>query len=562
MKNLRWQIEKKKEKLWFSFLLNLAVLLLMVLFMHPWFETNDDSCIKMIVSGAMGETDCARTMCQHYFLGLFYSFLYRMFGNGISWYALVQHVVLLLSFTVIAYVILNKFDAPSALCVTGLLLMFFGYSCYIAMQYTKTSGAATAAAAFLLFFSVTKEKISYKGLAGAVLLGSVGFLYRYNEFAIVLALMTGIGVFLLLDMKSFPEKERVKRAVTGIAAYGLMAVMGVALFAADRYAYEKDPGWSYYMEYNDLRSSVMDYEKPDYEQNKDALEKMGISKSDYALYMHWNFNDTERVTADTWRGIAALQTEKPSMGIMLKSYFKTFPAAHFRMFIFYGALLILASWIFAGIHNRSSILTAIYEILIFNMGYFFLYYKGRYLMNRVDTGLWLAFSLVFIWLLSLGKIKLSGRNCAVLLLGIFLLCQGAWSEDWRLNAGERLEKNKRFQEVFTRIEEDKDHLYLAMTGILSTEYFAPYDTVEKGSMENVVWLGGWETNMVSTNEKLQKYGVANPFRDIVDNDGVYLIGKDVGLIEKYIQKHYNADAKKEKAGTMGELSVYRFTTKK
>lgn len=562
MKNLGLKIEKNRKKLWFSFLLNLTVLFLMLLLMHPWFETNDDSFIKMIVSGAMGEVDCTRTMCQHYFLGVFYNFLYRVFGNSISWYTLVQHVILLLSFTAITYVILNIVDNSLALCITGVVLMFFGYSCYISMQYTKTSGAATAAAAFLLFFSAAREKISCKGLAGAILLGTAGVLYRYNEFAIVLAFMTGIGIFLLLDIKSFPEKERVKRVVTGIAAYGLMAVIGAALCAADRYAYEQDPGWSYYMEYNSLRSSVVDYEVPDYEANKEALWKLGISENDYALYRSWNFNDTERVTADTWRGIAALQTEKPSMETMLKSYFKKFPAAHFRMFVFYGAMLILVLWIFAGKHSRNSILAAIYEILIFTAGYFFLYYKGRYLMNRVDTGLWLAFSLVYIWLLGQEKIRLSGKNGLVLLLGIFLFCQGTWSDDWRINAGERLEKNKSFQDIFAQIEEDKDHLYLAVTSFLSTEYFAPYDTVEKGSLENVVWLGGWETNMVSTNEKMQRYGVKNPFRDIVDNDGVYLLGERTDLIEKYIQEHYNADAKKKKVRKMGELTVYRFVTKK
>ncbi|MDO5541639.1 MAG: hypothetical protein Q4F83_16530 [Eubacteriales bacterium] len=561
MKSVVMQIEKKKGKIWFSFLMNLVVLLLMMALMHPEFETNDDSFIKMLVSGAMGSLE-ARTMCQHYFLGVFHNFLYGVFGNGISWYALLQHIVLLVSFTIITYIILNKFKTKTALWIIGLIWVYFGYGCYVTMQYTKTSGMATAAAAFLLFYSATKDKISYKGLVGAWLLGAVGYMYRNNEFAIVLALMTGIGLFLLLDLKAFPKNERLKRVLTGLGVYGLMALTGAGLFAVDLYMYKSDPEWAYYWDYNNQRSAVMDYEIPDYEKNKEAFQKLGISENAYELYMCWNFNDTEKMTSDTWRGIIALQSEKPSLFTAAKNYLKKFPAAFFDLAIFYAALLFLVLWLFWGKHDHRTVLTALYEILIFMLGYFFLFYNGRYLMNRVDTGLWMAFCLVFIWLLSQKEMKLSERAGMVLLLGIFIINQRTWSESWRMNVSEKLEKNRQGQEVFKTISEDKEHLYLAMVGPLSNICFSPYDVVEKGFEENVAWLGGWETNMVSINRRMENYGVRNPFRDIVDNDRVYLIGNDAVLIEKYIQEYYDEDAKAEEVNQINGLKVYRFLTEK
>lgn len=561
MKYLIRQTDKYKGKIWFSLLLNVVVFLLLMLIMTPVFETNDDISISMIVSGAYGEASPV-SMCQHYFLGVFYNFLYHVFGNGVPWYALVQHIVLILSFTAITYIILNRFASVHALWITGILLVYFGYGCYVTMQYTKTAAAATAASAFLLFYSVTKEKISLKGILGAFALGITGFLYRDKEFAMVFALMSGIGLFLILDIKAFPKCERIRRAVTGITAYVLIAAAGIGLYAVNLYTYTSDPEWAYYMKYNDLRSAVMDYGVPDYEENEEAMQELGISENSYKMYRGWNFNDPEKMTVDTWQGILDLQPEKPALTEAFADYLKQFPASFFQLSIFGAACLFMVIWLFWGKHDHRTVLTALYEFLIVMLGYFFLYYSGRYLMNRVDTGIWLAVSLVFIWLLGHSGMKLSGRAGIVVFLGVLILKQGVQSESWRINMEKQIRENHKEQEVFEKIAGDKEHLYLAVNGEMTNGCFAPYDSIEKGYEENIVWLGGWETNMVTTNRRLHNYGITNPFRDAVDHDAVYVIGKSVTRIEKYIQEHYAPDAEAKKVDEINDFTIYRFSTKK
>ena len=95
---------------------------------------------------------------------------------------------------------------------------------------------------------------------------------------------------------------------------------------------------------------------------------------------------------------------------------------------------------------------------------------------------------------------------------------------------------------------------------ISNFFFGPYEPLEKGIQENIVWLGGWETNMVSTLQKLENYGVENPWRDCIDNDQVYIVDNKINLTLQYIRTYYNKNVEAELVKTMEGLKVYRIVT--
>lgn len=49
------------------------------------------------------------------------------------------------------------------------------------------------------------------------------------------------------------------------------------------------------LEFNQLRSQLLDYGFPDYESNKELYKELGISKEALELYKTWNFNDRKYV---------------------------------------------------------------------------------------------------------------------------------------------------------------------------------------------------------------------------------------------------------------------------
>lgn len=128
---------------------NLLALFAMVLVMRPSFETNDDIVFAELGSGLRGVKD-AHLVFQNYGLGVIYRFLYAVTGR-LPWYTIFQYVILLVAFTAVTYVLINRLEGISGLCLSLILVCGFGYEGYIHLQFTKTAGIAAAASVFYCF---------------------------------------------------------------------------------------------------------------------------------------------------------------------------------------------------------------------------------------------------------------------------------------------------------------------------------------------------------------------------------------------------------------------------
>ena len=51
---------------------------------------------------------------------------------------------------------------------------------------------------------------------------------------------------------------------------------------------------------------------------------------------------------------------------------------------------------------------------------------------------------------------------------------------------------------------------------------------------------------------LSRYGVTNPYRDLVNNEKVYLIDNDINLTLNYIREYYDMKAQARDAGLFDE----------
>lgn len=554
---LEW-LKEQRERVWFAATVNLLILGILLLIFRPAFETNDDMGIALFVNGAKGTYD-AHLVYSNYLLGLILSVLYQ-FTGGLPWYSLLQYAVLFLSFTAIFHVVVRKMKSVSAVWISVIVIWIFAYEGYIHIQFTKTAGIISAAGILLLLYAAAQEKAGWKLPACGYLLACFGFMYREHQFLAELALMSGIGLFLLLDGAETRAKELWRRLRRCLLFFGALALLAGCLHVTNSLSY-RSLQWKEYFEYNRLRTELLDYGFPDYAENRAEYLALGVNRTALRLYRQWSYADTEKFTPEVMRGLIALKEPKTLGPRFLIDFLKDVPRQFFRRISACCLLVILLYSLYCARHSRSALITVGYEALLGFLLYLALYYKGRYLINRVDVGLCLAGILVLLWVVPSGKGGFSSGLGLVFLCMAVLLPQASWKSAWRISSAEQSGRMREARAALEEITADKEHLYVYKTRTLSfAAAYGVFDTIPFGSAGNVLGLGGWPAFTPGYCSQMEEYGVTNPYRDLIGSDRLYLVDDDIKLTMKYIHKYYDSSAKAVLVSEYPEFQVYRIVS--
>lgn len=572
-------IDRKRKSPWFALGVNLMAMLAMTLIMRPSFETNDDIVFAEFGSGLRG-VKTPRLVFQNYILGLVYRILYQITGR-LPWYTIVQYAVLVAAFSAVTYVFMNRLKGYWGLYLSFIFLWVFGYESYIHIQFTKTAGIAAASAVLLLFHVVTSEKLCVWEAAAGILLGLTGFMYREDQFFASSALMAGIGIYFVLTLKKcFPKKEW-KRFGLCAGIFGLLILSVFAADGTDSLMY-RDPQWQEYQKFNNLRSELLDYGFPDYESNQTLYQELGISREAYELYRTWNFNDPDKFTTEVMEKLAEQKPEKRLSGKVLHSFVKRFPGDVLQQKAFWIVLLLFVLWLFFGKKGYAAWIGIAGELLMLGGLNFYLYFQGRYLVNRVDVGLWFSVCLTMAWILgdtvkecekikelSNGKEaalsvlvispeKFSGRWGLVLCMTALLISQSFWYDDWRITTREIPKARVSQRAVLETIGTDKEHVYLAKSGTVSEIVcYGPFDPMPENLLDNLYWFSGWECRTPGIVKEMQEHGIINPYKDMIGNKKVYLIDDNIQLTLDYIRQNYDQNAEAVFVKTLGNVDLYQ-----
>ena len=572
-------IDRKRKSPWFVLGVNLMAMLAITLIMRPSFETNDDIVFAEFGSGLRG-VKTPRLVFQNYILGLVYRILYQITGR-LPWYTIVQYAVLVAAFSAVTYVFMNRLKGYWGLYLSFIFLWVFGYESYIHIQFTKTAGIAAASAVLLLFHVVTSEKICVWEAAAGILLGLTGFMYREDQFFASSALMAGIGIYFVLTLKKrFPKKEW-KRFGLCAGIFGLLLLSVFAADGTDSLMY-RDPQWQEYQRFNNLRSELLDYGFPDYESNQTLYQELGISREAYELYRTWNFNDPDKFTTEVMEKLAEQKPEKILSGKVIHSFVKRFPGDVLQQKAFWIVLLLFVLWLFFGKKGYAAWFGLAGELCMLGGLNFYLYFQGRYLVNRVDVGLWFSVCLTMAWILgdtvkecekikelSNGKEaalsvlvispeKFSGRWGLVLCMTALLISQSFWYDDWRITTREIPKARVSQRAVLETIGTDKEHVYLAKSGTVSEIVcYGPFDPMPENLLDNLYWFSGWECRTPGIVKEMQEHGITNPYKDMIGNKKVYLIDDNIQLTLDYIRQNYDQNAEAVFVKTLGNVDLYQ-----
>lgn len=553
----RTYLKQKYRKISVALISNLLILGAMAAFMRPSFETNDDIVFAELGSGLRGVKD-AHLVFQNYGLGMIYRFLYGVTGR-LPWYTIVQYMILFVAFTVVTYVLISRLGEISGLCLFVILACGFGYEGYIHLQFTKTAGIAAAAAVFLLLYLLEQEKYFWWGIAGGILLAVIAYMYREDQFWASCGLMAGAGLLFLFDLRKYRNKK-LRRLGICVLTFGvlLLSVFGVDRWDSSKY---RSAEWKEYQEFNQLRSELLDYGFPDYDSNQEIYEELGISREAYELYKSWNFNDTEKFDTEVMKKLVDLKKKRPLTLRTVTAFLRRFPSDLLRMPMFYFFAVFAVLWLLCGKKDVFSVISVLAECLLLVAVYFYLHYQGRYMVNRVDVGLWFSVCLVMLWIFSSGEVRYMNTKVSVLLCMIcVVLGQFMMYKDWRLATSSIPEARVSQRAVLETIGTDKEHVYLAKSGMLSEIVcYGPFDRMPENLLDNVYWFGGWECRTPGYTKAMEAHGIINPYRDVVNNETIYLVDDNIDLTLKYIRQYYAENAQAVFVKTIGNVDVYQIT---
>ena len=548
-----------RARLLFAIGLNLAFLLVLLLCFEVRFEENDDLTVQKFLDGQTA-IKTPFVVYINYFLARLLISLYDISGNALPVFGLFQYVLLFVSFTGVSYLLFKRLNLLTAAAGSLALLCFFGADSYLIMTYTKTAGIATVGGVSLMLLAAGEKGGAKKWLP--LLLGAVTLLFslmlRDKEFLACAALMAVLGLGCLVSHMQAAEGNKLRAGAKFLAPFLLTLVLAGGIYAANEYIWDHIDYYDYKV-YNAARSRHGDYGVPDYDEMPDVYDTLDIDQNTIDMS---GFYDTEKWSAEVYDTISdARDTRRaqPSPGECLGTFLNTCLPNFFIQRHIYGLLAVLLLWLCCGKRDWLSFLTVGLSFAAFGVLYLLLIRQGRFLVNRTDVGFFFALAVTLLWQLSPEKAG-SERLFSALLI---LLCLGQGyrqNRDYCYFYPENILGDDSAQKAAMETLIHDEHLFLTGIGGVNHTLYSPLETVPAGYSDKIILLGDWCVMHPNIAATMARYGVENPYEDVVGNDKAYLVVNDIEVTMAYINTYYAPEARAELVEPLsGEtgLSIYR-----
>lgn len=266
-----------------------------------YYDLNDDTTIKDIISGAYTGSPSGYNIQMLYPLSYVVSLFYRAIP-GIPWYGLFLCICQFGAAALIAWRAIGLVEKLwmqiGALIFEAVLFLGLLIKQLVIVQYSVTSGICMATAIFL--FTTGEEKESPKQYVrqniAPILLVILAFMIRTEMCLMLFPFLLLVGFGKWMTQEKIFTVNNVKRYlyVVGAALLGMMIALSL-----DKLAYatatEKDD-WKSYQRFFDARTKLYDfYGLPDYEKNQEYYKEIGLSRESYTLLENYNFSLDESI---------------------------------------------------------------------------------------------------------------------------------------------------------------------------------------------------------------------------------------------------------------------------
>lgn len=589
-----------------AILLNLLYMFGMLLFFRVFFSP-DDFLMSEKCYGVFEKDNDYHLSYMNYNYGKFIVFLQKHF-SGFPWYTIAFYIWVFISLTLLTCIILEWADNVLGVIVCNILVMFFSFEGYIAIQFTKAAGITGAIGFFLLIYRNSSWKKRVAG-AGLVILSCM---IRYEVAKMVVVSWT--VVFCIKAMIDFLGHRKIsrKKMLQEICCLAVGIFIFLTIPKVPQYSSDENSYWSYHWQMNAVRSAIQDYKMPDYAAYKEIYEKLGISQNDIYIWQCWNADsyamtlqrgraikkmqsgvkvsmeelDADNYTdVDPWMNIngnTAAVKGKQSMKIAeihafmkknldwkaFNDFCKKVPKQFFTIDVFFSYLsLILIILVVGNFSEKRVLISAGVSFFLLQLLNYYLYVHDRYLQHRVDVGLLLMASLSFLYCILDERCIIKG-NTKIYLTGCIALAAVLLAGRYR-NYGDDIKKvddlTMEQNRVFTE-NAGKDQVYcyflaaVQQTGVQQNGvFYGPFDVPEVGVCRNCFY-----GNNLYDAARRREFGIKNLFSEIVDQN-IYLVMQENDTNQSAWATYFSEHSGKEASLTLVKKymnkNIYRVYSK-
>lgn len=553
MRNSNEKIKNKISDYAIPFIPVLTTIVCMIIFWDSYYDINDDTAIRNILSGTFSGTPSPMAVYVEYPLALLISVMYRIIPN-VPWFGMLEQTMLFGSMYLCAYSVSYKEKTKIGKIVYSILTtLFFDaflLSGIVYIQYTTVAGilAATGAVAFYFLEDKKEGKCFIKASIPCIVCEILAFCLRPNMMLIEIPM---IGVAYLLKWikgakdegeKCFAGKILFKYFVPLIITVGLLIVTIVV----NKIAYSSSE-WKEYLEFNDNRTTLFDFQGyfPAYEDHKELYDSIGWDEVDAQILLDYNIAIDDRINNDSLKKIVEYNENEMGFGYFKKDFVSALRDYKYKFFHqseYKYAHVIIALYVIAVVVG---ILTKDYASMIATMGLFAARSMGwMYLLMRERFPDRVLVPLCF---------------CEAIILFAFIICSLKKKESKTVNwlvaiiiaavsvpilvndiQKTREEKDKRenlnaeWKSLQVYCEEHKDGYYVI--DVLSTvNYSEKIYEGREGDYANYEICGGWVANNPVYKEKLAQRDIDSIASALIEDKAFFVTqdSKDVSWLEEY-----------------------------
>ncbi len=556
-------LKKIHHRLYFCLAVNFLILLFFATLYLCRFETCDDFIMKMIASGSYTEGPDYHLIHINSVLGRLLVLLYKINGS-FAWYDALHYAVTWLSLSTITYVLVNHFENRDLFVY--LAVFAIGYSFYTSVQFTKTVALPAVAGHLLIADSIEKKRKAPYYALGVILL-LLSSMFRKQQFYACSFLCIPLYVGFFLDLiPHFNDRDRltkVKRLIiTGIAA--LILVTGASLIDKADYSSQE---WKDYRTYNSVRGSLLDFGMPEYQDNVELYDSIGMDENFYELMLRCNFYDSDVYDIEKAEKLITERERYIDFTYVFEFAYNFVSYFFSNKDILIHTMMLVTALVLYFLNPEKKTYLNVFLLMVFLLIDIFVCYHIRQ-MNfyaRIEISfLSIAFfEILYFTIRSEKKIPL--LSVLMICLIVFITLNGHWFKYLNYNCGSYYAIEEQKKKIPEMISADKDHLYVYQTLDRFWNNETLFDDISYLDFENILSLGEWTTISPLVLSTMEKYGVTNPFKDIIDNEKIYLfIHKDDEMLDRimaHIQNYHDKDAKLEKVKEIEDYIVYHVVTK-
>jgi hypothetical protein len=546
-------------------------MLLGILVFRPSYDTNDDPKMSFLVTGrVVAQTPDEHLVFTHFLVGLLLKRLY-LWAPSVPWYGAYLFAVHAAAHVALVYILFKQrlglrwFAAYLVYAaVVGLMLL-------TSLQFTTTAFVALQSGSLLGLLAFQLAAEGETATARRLTFASVAFLFaaaliRWHVFMLFASLAVPAACVLLWTHRR--EKRLIVKAAV-MAGLTLAGLIGLAQL--NTAYYERDPRWSDFYSYNELRARINDlgwvYYSPE---TAHVFPQVGWSLNDFAMMQSWFYDDPAVYNAAKFQELLDAYPWQETMPRQdrFEDLLKALAGdAHLIPIL---ALLPLAA-LFLG-RNQTALVTLLLSCLwvIAIILVATLLRKpppSRVYLPALSFPLGLAVFLEAVWPASLRpkhspppkapsllrptrapspRVRIAVQSACIALAG-FGVVNGVVRHYDRGRT--KAEQSAVFYRELEAIAGDPDKLYITWGASFPIELLRPTDSLQwLVNLRNLSW--GWSQQCPFHDDMKLVFGLSDVARELADRPDVMLICDPVclPLLATYIREHHGREITFERTG--------------